>query len=144
MKKELKVAHGMSQGYLHKQKNQWHFQGIDNTNSKRNKLKLVVGQINLCVLNEPFIGVNGKSLSLLHLSTKDWGCLSHFLFFPFQLFCFIILLPSLLLLVVEQASRFSIPLCWIFVPKINMSQNTSHNKNTTNNFNTMIILKFHY
>jgi hypothetical protein len=30
MKKKLKVAHAMSQGYVHKQKNQWHFQGIDN------------------------------------------------------------------------------------------------------------------
>jgi hypothetical protein len=30
MKKELKVAHGMNQGYLHKQNNQWHFQGIGN------------------------------------------------------------------------------------------------------------------
>jgi hypothetical protein len=74
---------------------------------------MVAGQINLWVLNEPFMGVNGKSFSLLHLTTKDWGCLSHFLLFLFQLFCFIIILPSLLPLVVEQASRFLIPLCWM-------------------------------
>jgi hypothetical protein len=30
MKKELEVAHVMSQGYVHKQMNQWCFQGIDN------------------------------------------------------------------------------------------------------------------
>jgi hypothetical protein len=59
------------------------------------------------------MGVNGKSLSLLRLNMEDWGCLSHLLFFPFQLFCLIVRLPSLLPLVVEQASRFSIPLCWM-------------------------------
>jgi hypothetical protein len=59
------------------------------------------------------MGVNGKSFSLLHLNTEDRGYLSHLLFFPFQFFCLIPLLPSLLPLVVEQSSRFSIPLCWM-------------------------------
>jgi len=73
------------------------------------------------------MGVNGKSLSLLPLNTKDWGCLFHLLFFPFQLFCLIPLLFYLLPLVVEQASRFSIMLDDVFVLIINMSQNKSRN-----------------
>jgi hypothetical protein len=47
------------------------FKVLTTTNSKRNKLEMVAGQINLWVLNEPFMGVNGKSFSLLHLTTKD-------------------------------------------------------------------------
>jgi hypothetical protein len=54
MKKELEVAHVMSQGYYIKKKTNGVFKLLTTTNSKRNKLEMVASQVNLWVLNEPF------------------------------------------------------------------------------------------